>query len=175
MSLFSLFKQCVNRCSARKIFVAITVLSMLSLIYSFYAEFYLKFEPCPLCVVQRIIIIAIMLFAIIFSTHTPRIKLSTRIYGVIIAGLALFNIKVAAHHVWLINLPIEQQPLSCGMPLNILYQRVSLPNFLQTILQGDAECAKLTWTILGMQPPYAVIILCGTILLLALLPIFKGK
>lgn len=164
-----------RRYSPSKVFYLIAALSGLSLLYSLYAEFYLKFEPCPLCIVQRIIIIAIMVSSLLFAIHNSRKNLVIRIYAIIIIALALFNIKIAAHHAWLISLPKEQQPLSCGMPLNILYQRVSLPTFLNTILEGDAECSKLTWTILGISPPYAVIILCGIIILFALTIIIRGK
>ncbi|MBP9743625.1 MAG: disulfide bond formation protein B [Burkholderiales bacterium] len=164
-----------RRYSPHKVFYLIAAISGLSLLYSFYAEFYLKFEPCPLCIVQRIIIIAIMVFAILFALHNSHKNLIIRLYAIIIAALALFNIKTAAHHAWLMNLPPEQQPLSCGMPLNILYQRVPLPTFLNTILEGDAECSKITWTVLGAPPPYAVIILCSIITFFALIIIIRGS
>jgi len=53
------------------------------------------------------------------------------------------------------------------MPLGVLYDRVPLHSFLHTVLQGDAECGKVTWKILGLTPPVAVTILCCVIILIA--------
>ena len=158
----------------RKIFFFIFITCTFSLAYAFYAEFYQGMEPCPLCIAQRVIIFVIALLSLIYALHNPRGVLS-RIYGLIITVFAAAGIKIAAHHVWLINLPPEQQPLSCGMPLTMLYQRVPLQSFLHTILQGDAECGKITWKVMGILPPVAVIILCSIIAILGLLVTLRKK
>jgi disulfide bond formation protein DsbB len=82
---------------------------------------------------------------------------------IIIAG---FGIKVSIHHVWLTELPPEQQPLSCGMPLDVMYQNLPFWHFLHKVLMGSAECAKVNWQILGINAPTAVTLLFTLILLL---------
>jgi disulfide bond formation protein DsbB len=155
-------------------FLFIALLCAYSLAYAYYAQFYLGQEPCPLCIVQRVILAAIGLLALIYAIHNPQNWLS-RLYGVIITGFAIFGIKVAAHHVWLTNLPADQQPLSCGMPLDVLYDQLPLTGFIHKILQGDAECAKVKWLVFGMSAPAAVIVLCSIIILVSLTVIFKKK
>lgn len=162
------------RISNRTSFLIIMFLCVFSLAYAYYAEYYLEQEPCPLCIVERIIIGSIGILSLIYAIHNPKNFIS-RIYGMIIAGLAIFNIKIAAHHVWLTNLPPEKRPLSCGLPLDILYDQLTLTNFIHKILQGDAECAQINWRIFGLLAPTAVIIVCSIITLLSLIIVFRKK
>jgi disulfide bond formation protein DsbB len=157
--------------SNRQIFSSITILCTLSLGYAYYAQLHWGQQPCPLCIAQRVIIAVIGLLALVFALHNPKTWL-VRIYGAIIAGFALFGAKVAAHHVWLMNLPADQQPMACGMPLGMLYQRLPLNNFVQLLLQGDAECGRVSWKILGISAPMAVILLCSMIVAMSLAIIF---
>ena len=156
----------------RTIFFVITFLCVLSLAFAYYAQYFQNFEPCPLCIAQRVILAVIGVLALLYGIHNPK-NLLGRVYGLVLFIISAFGIKTAAHHQWLMNLPPEQQPLSCGMPLDVLYKKVPLDSFLHTILQGDAECGKISWMIFGVTPPIAVIILCGFIALLSLVVIFR--
>lgn len=160
--------------SNRMLFLLITLICIGSLGYAFYAQFYQGQEPCPLCIAQRIILAIIAVLAFLFALHNPKNWLS-RIYGLIITGFAVFGIKVAAHHLWLINLPADKQPLSCGMPLNILYEELPLTGFIHKVLQGDAECSAIKWNVFGMHAPTAVIVLCSIIIFLSLSITFARK
>lgn len=166
--------QLLKQLTSRKIFFLITILCGASVAYAFYAEFVQRIDPCPLCIAQRVILIVITILAFIYALHNPQ-NIVSRIYGLVLTTLALINIKLASHHLWLMNLPADQQPMSCGMPLEMLYQRVPLKSFLHTVLQGDAECGKINWTIVGLTPPVAVIILSSIVALLALFVVFKKK
>ena len=160
-----------------KIFFLIAILCLGSVAYAMYAEYYLGANPCPLCMAQRIIIASIGLLSLLFALHNPRGWLNY-LYNLIIGGLAILGIKVAAHHIWLINLPPEKQPLSCGMPVEALYKNLPLNNFISYILRGDAECGKGNWEILGVNGPTAVVILCSIVLLLVvynLLMIYRNR
>ena len=158
----------------RTIYFAIAFLATISLAYAFYAEFYQHIEPCPLCIAQRVIIGVIALLAFIYAIHNPQ-NFVNKIYSLVLVALSAFGIKTAAHHQWLMNLPPEQQPLSCGMPLDVLFKKVPLNSFLHTVLQGDAECGKVTWMIFGITPPIAVITLCSTIIFLCSIILFRKK
>jgi protein dithiol:quinone oxidoreductase len=156
-----------------KIFFIIFVLCLASVAYAMYAEFYLNATPCPLCIAQRVIIASIGILAFIFAIHNPKNCLKY-IYNLIIGGLAGFCMKIAGHHIWLINLPPEKQPLSCGMPLEILYKKLPINTFISYILQGDAECGKINWIIFGVNAPTAVVILSSVILLLVIYNLFTN-
>ena len=158
----------------RTLYYTIASIASMSLGYAFYAEFYQHITPCPLCIAQRVIIGFIAILAFVFAIHNPQ-NLVNKIYSLVLIALGAFGVKTAAHHQWLMNLPPEQQPLSCGMPLDILFKKVPLHSFLHTVLQGDAECGKVTWIIFGATPPIAVITLCSTIIFLCLIILFRKK
>ena len=153
--------------TTRQLFFLMALLCCSSVAFAFYAEYYQGMEPCPLCIAERVVIGTIGLLALIYALHNPT-GWMRKIYSLILISCALFGIKIAAHHLWLMGLPPELQPLSCGLPLSVLFQKVPLHSFLHTVLQGDAECGKVTWLIFGLKPPFALIILCSIIILLSL-------
>ena len=142
----------------RTIFALISLICICTIAYAFYAQYYQNQQPCPLCIAQRVIIAIIGIVAILGFLTNGNWWLS-RIIALINTGFAIFGIKTAYHHVWLQNLPLDQQPLSCGMPLEIMYKRLPLDGFLKYILAGDGECAKISWKIFGISAPMASLIL----------------
>ncbi len=87
--------------------------------FALYAEHVLLMDPCPLCILQRIAVIAIGIFFLLAAIHNPD-KLGGRIYAVLIALCAVFGAGVAAWHMRLQNLPPEEVP-SCGPGLEYMY------------------------------------------------------
>lgn len=156
--LTTLFKP-LNR---RRLFGLISLFSFGLIAYAVYAQYYQGAEPCPLCIVQRVIYALTSLISLVALLHNCR-AWGNSIY----AGLLLLNngfgIKIAYHHLWLQNLPAEQWPASCGMPLSILYKKIPLSGFIHTILSGSAECAAVDWKILGISGTF--LSLCCFILL----------
>lgn len=156
------------------LFALIAFLGLGAVGYAYYAQYKHFVEPCPLCVVERLCFIGTGLVALIaFVQHAK--GWGNRIYGIIIALIAGFGIKISYHHVWLQSLSPDQWPSSCGMPLSILYKRIPLTGFIKTILSGSAECAMVNWKIFGIPAPK--LCLAGFIitLLLALVIIFYRK
>lgn len=154
--------------NARKTISVIIALIITSLAYAFYAESNLHIEPCPLCIAERVILFILLLPAIIFFIHNPKSLIFKWIYSGMIIIIAGLGIKVSAHHVWLTNLPPSLQPLSCGMPLDVMYQSLPLHSFLHKVLEGGAECAKVNWHIFGVNAPLAVLTLFALIILLTI-------
>jgi len=161
--------------SNRFYFTLIAFISLISILYAFYAQYFLHLIPCPLCIAERVMLIFICLLSLILSGLNLKNYYINKFFAIVIIGLSAFNIKIAAHHLWLINLPPDQQPISCGMPLAVLFDRLPLNQFIDKILQGDAECGRVTWKILGMHAPLAVIVLCSIIILICLLLLIKAK
>jgi protein dithiol:quinone oxidoreductase len=155
-----------------KQFLIIFLICAATLAYAYYSQYYQGANPCPLCIAQRVIIAIIGLLSLLFSIFGAS-GLFNKLSSLVVAGFAIFGIKIAAHHLYLMNLPPEQQPLSCGMPLEILYQKLPLTGFIHYILQGDAECGKVNWLVFGMKGPTAMIVLCCGILLILIYNIFK--
>lgn len=160
--------------TSAKAFLIISIINFLSLAYAIYAQLALHFIPCPLCITQRIIIFAIALCSFLFAILSKfSHRLLTKLYACLTGGIAVIGIFVAKQHNHLISLPADQQPRSCGMPVNVMFQQLSLPNFISKVLHGSAECSQITWKVMGMNPPTAVIILCSISLLICLVIICK--
>jgi len=139
-----------RKITPRGIFTIVFLASSGALTAAYYAQFVNNADPCPLCIAQRVIYAAIALVSLIAAIHGAK-KTGTFIYNLVLAGITIFGIKTAYHHVWLQSLPPSEWPASCGMPLNILYKQVPLTGFLHTILSGSAECAMASWKIFGIS------------------------
>ena len=151
----------------RSIFLLIILICIGTLAYIFYAQYYQGQSPCPLCIAQRVIVAIICVIAILGFMLSSK-GMIVRIIALINTGFAIFGVKVAYQHVWLQGLPADQQPLSCGMPLEIMYKRLPLDGFLKYILAGDGECAKVSWKILGVSAPTASLMLFSILGLMSL-------
>src|SRR5579872_5587521 len=124
--------------------------------YALYAQFELGLEPCPLCIFQRIGIIALGVVFLIAALHDPRGR-GARIYAVLIAIAALATVAVAARQLYIQHLPPGSIP-SCGAPLSMMMQFMPLTTVIRKVLTGSGECGVVNWTFLGLAMPAWVLI-----------------
>lgn len=121
--------------------------------YAVFAQYGQMFEPCPLCIFQRVAIAATAVVALIGALHAPRGVWGRRIYGLLAFLAAGIGASIAARHVWIQHLPPDQVP-ACGPGLS--YMLESMPSYLDVVskvLKGSGECAKVDWTLLGFSMP----------------------
>jgi disulfide bond formation protein DsbB len=128
----------------------------LLLAYAYYAQFVLHLEPCPLCIFQRIGVFAIGVAFLAATLHDPASR-GRRAYAVLIALCALATVGVAGRHLYIQNLPEGAIP-ACGASLDFMLKIFSLSQVLVKVLTGSGECAKVTWTFLGLAMPGWVLI-----------------
>lgn len=114
-------------------------------------------EPCPLCISQRIMVLAVSLVFLVAVLHNPG-TLGTRIYAVTGCLTALAGAGISGRHVWLQHLPAEQVP-ACGPGLSYMFQYFPLSDTIRAMLSGTGDCAKVDWTLLGFSMP-AWVLLC---------------
>jgi len=124
--------------------------------YALYAQYVLGFEPCPLCIFQRVGIIALGVVFLLAALHHPR-KWGRYVYGGLIGLAALATIGVSARHLYIQSLPPGSVP-SCGAPLNVMMQFTPLTEVVRKVLFGAGECQKIDWTFLGLPMPAWVLI-----------------
>jgi disulfide bond formation protein DsbB len=123
------------------------------LLYAVFAQFGQFYEPCPLCILQRIAMAGIAVVALLGALHNPKSPMVRKIYGVLAFVAAAIGAAIAARHVWLQHLPADQVP-ACGP--GISYMLESIPSkfdVLKKILQGSGECAEINWTFLSFSMP----------------------
>jgi len=121
------------------------------IITALYFQYGLGMEPCPLCILQRIAVIAIGLVLLVAAAVNP-VALGRRLVGILIIITAVAGGAVSARHVWLQNLPKDLVP-ACGPDLDYMLEVFSFSETLDMVLKGSGECAKVSWTLLGLSMP----------------------
>jgi disulfide bond formation protein DsbB len=108
-------------------------------------------DPCPLCMVQRVIFVAILVVYVLAAMHGPK-RMGERVYASLIALLSLFGVGVAARHIWIQNLPKDQVP-ACGPGLDYMLETMPMSDVLKQLMRGSGECAERGWTFLTLGIP----------------------
>lgn len=124
--------------------------------YALYAQHMLGLEPCPLCIFQRVAVIALGAVFLLAAAHRAG-NAGRRAYSVLLGLVALAGIGVAGRHVWLTTLPPERVP-ACGPGLDFMLESFPLRDALAMVLSGSGECASVDWTFLGLTMPAWVLI-----------------
>lgn len=128
----------------------------LLLAYAYYLQFFQGLEPCPLCIFQRVAVLALGVVFLLATLHDPG-KTGARIYGVLIDLVALAGIAVAARHIYIQSLPPGQVP-SCGATLDYMLEIFSVVEVIRTVLTASGECGVVDWSFLGLSMPGWVLI-----------------
>jgi protein dithiol:quinone oxidoreductase len=129
--------------------------------YALFAQYELGYDACPLCIFQRVGIIALGFMFLIAGIHNPR-GWGRRVYAVLIAVPALATIGVAIDHLHVQHLPEGAVP-SCGAPLGVLIQFTPWLELIRKVLTGSGECHEVNWRFLGLAMP-AWVLICATVL-----------
>ena len=142
--------------------VGIVIASMLFALY--YLEAVLFLEPCPLCMVDRGILVAIAVICFIAFLHNSG-GIMRWIYSGMASLFALVGIGVAARHIWLQGLPPDQVP-ECGPDLSYMLDVFPLGDVIKRIFTGSGQCAEVSWTFLGMTIPQQTLLLFVVLMIL---------
>jgi len=136
--------------STRSVFIALVTLSVVSMAFAvLFLQRYLGLAPCPLCMTQRVFVVAWGMVAVLAAIHHPR-AWGNRVYAGVCALCAVAGGAVAARQVWLQHLPADEVP-ACGPSLEYLLQAFPFREALELILKGDGSCAEVQWTFLGLS------------------------
>lgn len=119
--------------------------------FGLYLQYIKHQDPCPLCMVQRVIFIAILVVYAIAMLHGPK-RIGERVYAALITLLSLSGVAVAARHIWIQHLPPDQVP-ACGPGLDYMLETMPLSNVLKQLMHGSGECAAHGWTFLTLGIP----------------------
>lgn len=119
--------------------------------YALFAQHVLGLEACPLCIFQRVALIALGLVMLAAAVHNPAGK-SARAYAVLSLLTAGTGAGIAARHVYLQNLPPDAVP-ACGPGLDYMLDAFPVLDMLRLVLTGSGECADVNWSLLGLSMP----------------------
>ncbi len=119
--------------------------------YALYAQYGMGLEPCPLCILQRVAVMAAGVLFLLAFLHNPGDR-GARVYGALIDLVALLGILVAARQIWIIAQP-PGAVAECGASLDYMMDVLPLHEVLGKVLTGSGECAKVDWLFLGLNMP----------------------
>jgi disulfide bond formation protein DsbB len=119
--------------------------------FALYSQHVLGLEPCPLCIFQRV---AVMALGVVFLAAAIQRAggFGRYVYAALLALVALAGSAVSGRHVWLQNLPPDKVP-ACGPDLAFMLDTFPLTDVINNVLSGSGECAEVSWRLLGLSMP----------------------
>jgi len=116
-----------------------------------YMEHVMSLNPCPLCIFQRVMVLATGIVALFAALHGPQ-DIGIKIYGGLMILTAIIGGAISLRQLWLQSLPADQVP-ACGASLDYLLDVFPLTEVLSMVLTGDGTCAEIAWQFLGISIP----------------------
>ena len=108
--------------------------------WALWLQYGMGLDPCPLCSLQRLAVIAIGVVFLVAGLHNPA-RLGAGIYAGLTVIIGLFGAVTAMRHVWIQSLPKGEVP-ECGMGLNYMLETLPLTDVLTKVFKGSGECAE---------------------------------
>lgn len=142
---------CFRRLSARWLYLAGALVIGGLFGSALYLQYVLHQEPCPLCMIQRFIFIALLVLFALATLHNPK-PLGAKIYAALITLTALSGVGVASRHIWIQHLPKDEIP-ACGPGLDYMLENFPMSDVLKELMHGSGECAAKGWTFLTLGIP----------------------
>ena len=139
----------------------------------FYLERTLYLDPCPLCILDRVVIISLGVIFLLSCLHGSK-TIFSKIYGVICILLCTIGVGLASRHIWLQNLPKDQVP-ECGPDLYYMLDTLPLFDVLRETLTGSGSCADISWTFLDLTIPEQTLILFVFLLVLSVIQTLRPR
>lgn len=110
-------------------------------------------EPCPLCISQRIVFMALGVLFLLAAIFNQAPKLFAALQVVVALGGA----GVAIRH-WWIQAHRESMIADCGVGFDYMFENFPLEKALKLVFKGTGDCAAIDWTFLGLTIPQLALI-----------------
>ena len=136
-----------------------------------YLQNHLGLEPCPMCIVQRYALIAVIVWCVLGASANAPVL--TVVMTWLIAITAGFGAFVAARQSWLQWYPPEV--VSCGRDFYGMIENFPLQRAVPMIFKGSGDCTKIDWTFLGGSiANWSFVVFMGIFVLMLLLRLRDG-
>jgi protein dithiol:quinone oxidoreductase len=124
--------------------------------FALYAQHGLHLEPCNMCILQRIGVVALGIAFLLAALHDPR-AVGARLYALLIGLCAVATAGVAGRHVWVQAQPAGSLP-SCGADFYSLLDMMPVHEAVIRVLKGGGDCQAISWWLWGLSMPVWVLI-----------------
>ncbi len=133
----------------------------------FYLERTLGLEPCPLCVLDRILLGTLAgIFALAWLQQPNRRDRIGYDIGALVFSAG--GLAVAGRHVYLQHVPPDTLG-DCGAGFWHLMEEIGIEGAVASALRGGGDCGAIQWTLFGLSIPTLTLILFGMLFLMALI------
>jgi len=123
--------------------VSLACVALLS--FGLYLQHGMGLEPCPMCIVQRYVMVFVSMVAVAGTVWSGR--RSSLFVGVLLTLLSGSGAYVAARQSWLQWYPPEV--VSCGRDFYGMIETFPLQRAIPMIFKGGGDCSAVDWTFLG--------------------------
>ena len=137
------------RPTPRLVFLGVFLACAGLLAFGIYLQEEVGLDPCPMCILQRYVFVAIGLVALAGAIHGPRAGIALKVYGVLLVLLTLAGAGTAARQSYIQHNP--PKTASCGADLEGLLQSFPLAQALPKIFAGSGDCSIVSWRFLGLS------------------------
>jgi len=110
-----------------------------------------EMNPCPMCMMQRAVFIALGVLAIMAVLHNPA-YIGQKIYAFFLTLISIGGASIAIRQLWLQSLPEDQVP-ACGPGIDYMIDVFPLLEVIEMSLRGTGDCAKVQWTLFNLSIP----------------------
>lgn len=137
----------------------------------FYLQRTLGLEACPLCLIDRGIVLLIGATFLLALLHHPA-RLGQRIYAAFALLFSSLGIAVCVRHLWLQSLPKDQIP-ECSPGLEYMLETFPVGETLRTVFTSAGECAEIHWAFMGLSIPAQTLLVFLGFAALALVQVLR--
>lgn len=126
--------------------------------YALYAQHVLGYEPCPLCIFQRVGINSLGVALLLAAGLAMAARRWASVTAVVLVLLATaVAAGVAGRHVY-----VQAQPAgtyaSCGASLEWMMEINPIFEVVRKVLSAPGDCANIDWAFLGLAMPAWVLL-----------------
>jgi len=125
------------------------IITLLMIALALFMQHYMELLPCPLCIVQRVIVMVLAVVFFMGFLHNPA-TWGRRVYGLLLTLISAGGLLVAGRHTWLQHLPADKVP-ECGPGLEFWMNNLPPNEVIQKVFQGSGECAEVAYRFIGLS------------------------
>ena len=160
--------------SIRPLFLIGFVLCVLMIGFALFSQHFFDLEPCPLCIFQRVAVMALGVVFLLGALHNPSSSFGRRGYGQLVIIAALAGAAISGRHSWLQHLPPEKVP-ACGPGLSYWLDNLPMTSVFNKVFAGSGECAEVEWSLFGLSMPEWTLVAFIAFALYGLKVLIKGR
>lgn len=123
--------------------------------YALYSQHVLGDEPCPLCIFQRVAVMAVGVLFLLAALHDPA-AIGVKVYGALLVLAAAIGGAISIRHIWIQSQPADAVA-ACGATLDYMLDMLPVTQVITKVLTGSGECHAINWTLLGLSMPWWVL------------------